>query len=339
MKKVTILSFLCMAIFASCIKEKNTTPEENLSYLDYLSDKSIRNIVPLNGEVWIESSSICDSCHQHPYFSQPSRQLTKVNGNNFDYNPDFTYTSLELDWEGNLYALDYGNVKAIYQVMGLNEFTLYETFPNFGFHRYTFDRNKNIWLSGYLGIAFWDGSQLTVYNELTSDLPSNITHGLAIDPEGVVWVLLDFEGLLRIESGNWQHIPNSSIPGFQPSSYLSSVAIQDNNHLWFQVFAPGSINPNILTFENDKWIYHAPPNASSYGHLIKDVNGRIWYTSFVWENFAFSGPNLSYYNNSEWFSVDVSHLKSRIMTLNVYESKLLLGTQMGLFEIDLPKGY
>jgi hypothetical protein len=43
--------------------------------------------------------------------------------------------------------------------------------------------------------------------------------------------------------------------------------------------------------------------------------------------------------NFEWFSVDVSHVKSRIMTVNVYENKLLIGTQKGLYEIDLPRHY
>jgi hypothetical protein len=332
-----ILTFLLLALIPSCKKDKETHP---LTYLDYLSDKSIRNIVSVNGEVWIESSSRCDTCYEMPHLSEPKRQLTNIRGKDFDFNPDFAYRDLQLDKDGNLYALYYGDHKEIYRVNDINDFSLHQSFPDFGFMRYAFDFNNNLWLSGYQGFAFWDGSELTVYNESTSDIPSNMTHSLVIDHGGVVWVAFDYNGLIRIKSGVWEHIPWTAIPGLQQNSYLSTMAVDQNDRKWFKVFTPGNTGTNILSlYDGAEWTYHEPPNASSWGHYMADVNGRIWFMSFVWENFAFKEPNLSFYKNFEWFSVDVRQVKSRIMTVNVYENKLLIGTQEGLYEIELPRHY
>lgn len=49
--------------------------------------------------------------------------------------------------------------------------------------------------------------------------------------------------------------------------------------------------------------------------------------------------NLSFYKKHKLFSVDGSHFKSIIMTVNIYENKLLLKTQMGLYEFSLSRGY
>jgi hypothetical protein len=291
---MTKIIFLLLAVMSSCSKE----PKEKLTYFDYLSDKSISNIVPVNGEVWIESSSRCDTCYEMPHLSEPKRQLTRISGNAFDFNPDFVYRNLQLDKEGKLFAHNYGDRSEIYRVNGLNDFTLHQSFPGFGFMRYAFDFNKNLWLSGYQGFAFSDGSELSIYNESNSEILSNITHSLAIDHGGIVWVALDFKGLIRIKSGIWEHIPNTAIPGLKQNSYLSAITVDDNDRKWFKVFTPGDTGTNILSlYDGTEWTYHEPPNASSWGHLVSDVNGRIWYMSFVWENFSFKEPTLSFYKN------------------------------------------
>ena len=334
MKRIFILSFLVLAVMPSCNKENI-----NLTYLEYLSDKSIRSILPVNGEVWIESSSLCDTCYQQPHLSEPTRQLTKISGNKFEFNSDFPYRDLQSDKDGNLYAHYYGHSK-LYKVNDLDDFTLHQSIPGFGFMRYAFDYNKNLWLSGYQGFAFSDGSELSLYNESTSDIPSNITHDLAIDYGGVVWVAFDYNGLIRIKSGVWEYIPWTAIPGLHQNSYLSTVTVDGHNHKWFKVSTPGFTGTNILSlYDDSEWAYHEPPNASSWGHLKADVNGIIWYMSFVWANFALKEPNLSFYKNNEWCTVDVSNLKSRIMTVNVYDDKLLIGTQKGLYELELPRHY
>ena len=339
MKRTVGFFFFLLAIIPSCKKDNDADPK--VTYLEYLSDKSIKSIVPLNGEVWIESSSRCDTCYQMPHLSEPTRQLTKIRGNkSFDSNPDFAYRSLQSDKDGNLYALYYGDNNEIYMVNGLNDFSLHQSFSGFGFMRYTFDLNNNLWLSGYQGFAFSDGSELSVYNQSTTDMTTDLTHALAVDHGGVVWVALDYHGLIRIKSGIWEHIPTAAIPGLQQNAYLSSIAVDDNSRKWFKVSTPGYTGTNILSLYDDvEWVYHEPANASSYGHLMADVNGRIWYMSFVYENFAFKEPNLSFYKNNEWFTVNVSHLKSIIMTVNAYEDKLLIGTQKGLYEIELPPHY
>ncbi len=89
MKRTVGFLFILLAIMTSCKKDNDADPE--VTYLEYFSDKSIKSIVPLNGEVWIESSSRCDTCYQMPHFSEPMQQLTKIRGKSFDSNPDFAY--------------------------------------------------------------------------------------------------------------------------------------------------------------------------------------------------------------------------------------------------------
>ncbi len=195
-----------------------------------------------------------------------------------------------------------------------------------------FDKNDNIWLSGYNGIAFWNGNELKVYDTNNSDLPSDNTHGLNIDNSNNVWVTLDFKGLLKITGDDWKIIPNSEIPGLDEYSYLHSPIVDNENNIWFNVFSPDT-NSSILLYDSKEWIYQYP-NQNGYGTINIDSQGTFWIINSEYDNYSFKNSTLAYLQNNEWINYDVSMIESKILTVNADDRNIFIGTVNGLVVID-----
>jgi len=256
-------------------------------------------------------------------------QLTLINDSSFDYEEPTSVGIPCPDSKGDLYT---AASNKIYKLNNIKDYELILETGNFYFNSFAFDKNDNIWLSGYNGIAFWNGNELKVYNTNNSELPSDITHGLTIDNSGNVWVTLDFNGLLKISGDDWEIIPNSAIPGLTDYSYLNSPIVDNENNIWFIVFSPDT-NSNILVYDSKEWIYQYP-NQNGYGTINIDSQGIFWIIISEYENYSFKKSTLAYLFNNEWTNFDVSMIDTKILTLNAEDKKIFIGTVEGLVVID-----
>lgn len=334
MKNSTILLLIVIFnVLFSC--ERTDLQPKPDSYLEYLSDKTILSIEIYNNKIWIASSKYCDTCYIHPASSAiPTiEQLTVVENSTYEYEEGTIFGTPRCDNAGNLYV---ANSMEIYKVNNLNDYSLFLETGDFRFKSFVFDKDDNIWFSGYNGIAFWDKTELVIYNSNNSELPTVITHGLAIDKSGVVWIALDFKGLLKIDSDKWEIIPNNNIPGLTSLSYLRSPIVDADNNIWFEVFVSNKTS-NIVMYNGTDWEYQYPDesgNGKFHGNLSIDSKGRIWSinTFFEYGTNILSGSSLSFRNNGKWVTLDASDIETRILDVNANDNKIFIGTVNGLFE-------
>lgn len=335
-KQINILICFIIIVFISCEKHDDNAIEElNIikvsdDALYYLSDKAILSIEIAENSIWILSSKHCDTCYVAPHMSYiPTiSQLTLIKDSSFEYEEPTSIGFPCINHKGILFATS-GN--KVYKINSIKDYELVLETEGFNFYSLAFDKNDNIWLSGYNGIAFWNGNELKVYDTNNSDLPSDITHGLTIDNSNNVWVTLAFKGLLKIKEDDWEIIPNSEIPGLDEYSYLRSPIVDNENNIWFNVFSPDT-NSNILFYNGVDWNYQYPRQNDHYGRLTIDSRGTIWAISNKYDYSTFISSSLAYYKNSEWIEFDISDIDSKVLTVNADDNKVYIGTVKGLIE-------
>ncbi len=326
----TLIKVLLIAILIGLFACESDNSDLNTdTYLDYLSDKSILSIKIYNDTIWVSSSKYCDTCYVAPYmcYIPIIEQLTMIKDSYYEYDEPTIFETPNIDNQGNLYV---ASNNALYKLNAINNYSKILETGEFNFNSFAFDKNDNIWFTGDNGIAYWDKFDLTIYNSNNSELPSDITHGLAIDSSNIVWITLDFEGLLKINTSFWEVIPNSEIPGLNENSYLRNPIIDNKNNIWFTVFNP-AVNSNVLVFNGTDWRYEYP-NDDDFGRLNVDSEGTIWAIGNKYDNGNFSNSCLSYYKNGEWFDLDISSVSSQILTVNSNNNKVYIGTLNGLIE-------
>jgi ligand-binding sensor domain-containing protein len=323
-----------MALVGITSCETDDFADKKLSYLEYLNNKAIIAI-HIHGETkYIFTSRYCDTCYVSPFQSHfpVIAEWTVINDSSYaNYSPaDFSGLPIS-DMNGNLYIVK-GNT--IYKLNANGEKEVLLNTGDYTFTSISFDNENNIWAYGENnGIAFWDKSHLTVYNSQNSQLPTDRVHGLKVDNNGIVWVSLDFKGLLKIENDNWIVIPNSEIPGLNQYSYLRGPKFIQENSVWFEVFRPDT-SSNILRLENEKWIYEFP-DITEYFNIVMDSEGTIWSINNHIDVSGFKYATLKYYRNNSWIDFDVSDIQTNIFTVNATDKTVYIGTSKGLIEKPL----
>jgi len=328
--RITILMIIVIFGFISCEKDNNVY--RNISYIDYLKDKTIVAINIVDDIKYIFTSKYCDTCYVAPDMSHiPTiEEWTVVKNDSIfeNYAPNKFSGLPKSDNKGQLYL---ARANIIYKINDNGE---YEELVNAGeyiFQSFTFDNNDNIWFYGdNNGIAFWNKSEFKIYNTQNSLLPTDRIHGLAVDKSGVVWISLDFKGLLKIEQGIWTVIPNSEIPGLSRYSYLRGPKIVIDNSVWFEVFSPDTTS-NVLKFEKGNWIYEFPDDTK-YCNIQIDSKGTIWAINNHYNYSEYKYSTLKYYKDNSWFDFDISGINSQILTVNADDKKIYIGTIRGLIE-------
>ncbi len=323
---LNILAIILLFLISFSCERNVNKPVYNL-YLDYLSDKSIVSIHILDDDVYVFSSKVCDTCYVSPVMSSIPMisQLTLINDSSFDFEEPTSFWIPAVSHQGSLYA---ASQNKIFKLNGIKNNELILETESFDFYYFAFDKNNNIWLGGYNGIAFWNGSELKVFNTSNSELPSNITHGLAIDNTDIVWIALDFEGVLKITGDKWDVISNIEIPGFKTSSYVRSPIVDNENNIWFTVFNSDTTS-SILKYDGEDWNYEYP-NQNGAGIINIDSHGTIWVSTNERENYSFKSSTLTYLQNEEWINFDVSMIGSYILTVNSDDETVYIGTAEGL---------
>lgn len=108
------------------------------------------------------------------------------------------------------------------------------------------DKNDNKWLSSSrYGISKYDGSIITRFTKEKSDIPSNNTNALHIDPSGTIWFGSDAY-LIRYDGVNFASI---KVPVKSTMDYISSIT-PDGNAIWIGTRYSGLFKYSDGLFEN-----------------------------------------------------------------------------------------
>lgn len=295
---------------------------------EFLEKKSIADIRIHNDGVWFRSERPCDTCRVPIYSSYIPviSQLSRMKGTDFRFDESKNLMIPIADSRGNLYT---ATQNEILKINDIRNYTSVLKTGDFTFNQFVFDKKDGIWMGGNKGIAYWNGSKTTNYTSANSQIASDITHGMAADQAGNVWIALDFgKGLLKITDGKWETIPYDKIPGLGASSYLSKPLVDKNNRIWFTSF--NSTNPtNVICFDGKKWITEFPGILKN-GLLFVDSQGNIWRLNHIIDTSSTMKFTLQFLNNEAFENYDVSDINHLIISLDADRENVFLGTSAGL---------
>lgn len=327
--QIKLLAILCVFGLFSC--EKDDSLEKDKSYLEYLNDKAVIGIYIYDDTKYILTSRHCDTCYVAPHMSHiPTiEEWTVIKDSTYENFSPSEFSGIPIyDNNGNQYKI-LDNI--LYKIQKNGENIKILSRDEYAFTSFTFDNEDNIWFYGdNIGIAFWNKSELKTYSTSNSQLPTDRIHGLKIDKSGIIWVSLDFKGLLRIEGENWEVISNEVIPGLTEYSYLRGPRIIQENSVWFEVFSPDTTS-NILKLENNNWIYEYP-DTSTYCNLVQDSKETIWAISNHYDYSDYKFTTLKYYEGNSWIDFNISDINTKITTVNADNNTVYIGTLNGLVE-------
>lgn len=252
MKTNFSILLILVGLLTSCNKQAVT--KLPTSYIDYFTEKQVLGITASGNDVWVFSSTVCDTCVVPIYVSAVplNYQLTKITGSTYSVDEKTPVWKPVKDRNNNLYAKG-KNYKNIYKINGINDYSLMLETGDLMINDFVFDYNNHLWIWGTNGIGYWDGSSLKVYNQSNSILPTNIAHGIAVDANNTIWIPLDYagKGILKIDNGNWGIIPISSIPGVN-GGYLADPVADNDGNIWFNTAALAT--SKIIKYNSSTWI-------------------------------------------------------------------------------------
>lgn len=323
------LFLLIITGMISC--EKNNLSNLPDSCQEYLSDKIIEQIEIRDDELFI-LSYFFDRENLPPYSSMlPVRyQLTVIKENDYKVNDKIPGGAMKLCANNEVF-LSSGD--QLYRIDNARNLVPLIKCEGFYIRDYAFDKQGNAWLSGEPGIMHQDEGGMINFTSSNSPLPTDITHGIAIDSFDVKWIMLDFEGILKIEETIWNVIENEDIPGLTEFSYLYNPIADNQNRLWFHVFNPDTTytRSNLLIYDGAEWKY-APPFEKGNAVIKPDKYGNIWAIVNVIEEGNFEGSSVFQYENDIWVNYPIA-IPGNVMviTLNADDENIYLGTTAGLY--------
>ena len=172
------------------------------------------------------------------------------------------------------------------------------------------DPFDNVWVATENGLAKFDGSNWTVYDQ-TNGLPHNKIRGITVDQSGNIWVFSFWNTLSKLESnGTWTNYGTSE--GF-PTEQPNCISTGPNGNIWIGTYGGGAYDFNI---GNQTFTQHTG-EFGTYDRvydIIQDANANLWFASYSGLT-KFDGSNWTLYtiadglaaNNSKTLSSDASN--------------------------------
>ena len=125
------------------------------------------------------------------------------------------------------------------------------------------DGTSNIWLGTDNGLAYFNGSDWTVYNTDNSDLPSNTVFCVDIDAFGRKWIGTD-NGVAVLDGNNWT-IYNTGNSGL-PSNVVNDIGIKPTGSKWI------CTNNGLARFDGATWTIYNTGNSPLPSDIVTGVN-------------------------------------------------------------------
>ncbi|MCF8464670.1 MAG: T9SS type A sorting domain-containing protein [Flavobacteriales bacterium] len=161
------------------------------------------------------------------------------------------------------------------------------------------------WVGTDAGLAFYNGSDWTVYTSETSDLPDNHIRDIYEDNWGNTWIATD-EGILRITENNWE-VFNVSNSGLTMNT-VRSVTTDSEGNLWVGTWG-GGIAKKIGT----EWTTYNTSNSDipSDGIFTIELDplGNVWVGTFNGGAAVFDGVHWEIFNTSN-SEIPHNHVRS-----------------------------
>lgn len=173
--------------------------------------------------------------------------------------------------------------------------------------------DEGTWVGTDNGLAFFDGSNWTIYDSETSELPDNYVRDIHKDNSGIVYIATD-GGLLKINHANWESLTtsNSNIP----SNNIRSLATDSEGNLWIGTWGQG-----IAAKDGNNWTVYNTNNSglASDGVFTIEIDefGVVWagmfnggvtkFNGLSWETFNTSNSELPH-NHVRSITFDQNHI-------------------------------
>lgn len=119
----------------------------------------------------------------------------------------------------------------------------------------------DIWFGGY-ELIHYDGNE---WQTITSNSPLLI-EAFFVDSRKRAWVGT-YNGITVIENGNFQSLPNSTLPGITVYSFAEGI----DGKIW------AGTNNGVYSFDGSQWtLYNAKISGFEYYEIEVDPSNRVW---------------------------------------------------------------
>ncbi len=125
------------------------------------------------------------------------------------------------------------------------------------------DGTNSIWLATDNGLAYFDGTNWTVYRTDNSDLPSNTVYCITIDGMNKKWIGTD-AGVAVIDGRNWTiyNTANSDLP----SNIVNDIGVKPTGSKWLCTTA------GLARFDEATWTIYNTGNSNLPSNSVLTVN-------------------------------------------------------------------
>jgi len=137
-------------------------------------------------------------------------------------------------------------------------------------HDFCEDRNGNIWIAGWIGIARYDGEKSQRFTKIEG-LSSDIVNSVYEDSKGLLWIGTMFGGICTYDGEKFVQV----VGGEELCDNIGDIIEDSKGNIWFSACAGCGVgrydgeNLTYLTIENG-----LPSNDIST--IIEDRRGNIW---------------------------------------------------------------
>jgi hypothetical protein len=189
------------------------------------------------------------------------------------------------------------------------------------------------------GLVSFNDNEITVFDTLNSEIPSNNVHCIEVDKYNNKWIgtciqswsIVAGKGVAKFDGSDWTiyNTDNSVLP----NNSIADIAVDKDNTKWIICSSSGSEH-GIVKFDNSEWMHYPEfiDHADDYACLVIDDVGN----KYIGLN-DYVGPTdigILKYDNSKWeaFSISNSELPSnqvRCIAVDKYNNKWI-GTSAGL---------
>lgn len=186
----------------------------------------------------------------------------------------------------------------------------------------TFNDGAITWIGTDNGLVRYNGSDWTVYQSESSDLPDDNVHDIHKDDFGNMWIATD-KGVLKISNNGWEvfNESNSDIP----SDLVRAISSDSHGNLWIGTWGNG-----IAKFDGSNWATYDTENSELPSNgiftLEMNENDQLWIGSFNGGATMFNGQTWTVYNTS---NSGLPHNHVRSITFD-YNNIIWFGTDDGI---------
>ncbi|MFC2131684.1 two-component regulator propeller domain-containing protein [Bacteroidota bacterium] len=162
------------------------------------------------------------------------------------------------------------------------------------------DSQGDKWIGTISGLAKFDGTNWSIFDDLNSGLPHEEIRCLVIDKNDVKWIGTKL-GVARYDDSSWTvyNESNSDLP----YNSIVSIAIDLNDNIWI-----GTFNHGVAKFDGITWTVYNESNSDFPGNpggqnviysiYVDSNSGDIWFGTSNEGVVKFDGSDWTAYNTS-----------------------------------------